>query len=251
MLGFFCGEHAEFDQVERADEPVADPEPAGPHDSITHRYGPTVLEQDQGGCSVAGDVLEHIPGTRVLENRVALLGALGAGECARFGTFFAGEAEADECADRGADFDGLLFSEVAEVFGRSAPGKSSADGASSAVVRWLVSLTKRRNSALVTGCSSIRNADTCSSWAGRSSKYCSSLPITKQPADTSAMFLGTPTTLGRWPSSQSPDPGGRGSRRRRGQPNRQGLRGNVTRAGTRGGTAGHRPGHAGGTRDTS
>ncbi len=43
--------------------------------------------------------------------------AVGAGECARFGTFFAGEPEADEGADRGAHLDGLIFSEVAEVFG--------------------------------------------------------------------------------------------------------------------------------------
>src|SRR5215218_6565971 len=49
MLCSLVGRHqADLDEIERADEAVADPEAAGAEDRVAERNGPLVLEEDDG-----------------------------------------------------------------------------------------------------------------------------------------------------------------------------------------------------------
>ena len=50
-----------FDQVERADEPVADPVTAGPGDGIAEWDRPLVFQQDQRRRRAVGNVLQDVP----------------------------------------------------------------------------------------------------------------------------------------------------------------------------------------------
>src|SRR5664279_460941 len=54
--GFLSGQRPDLDQVERADEPVADAETAGPGDRVAERNGPVMLQQDQRGGGFVGNV---------------------------------------------------------------------------------------------------------------------------------------------------------------------------------------------------
>ena len=61
LLGLFGGDQADLDQVERADEAVADAEAAGARDRVAQRHGPVMLDQDQRRGRVVRDVLEDVP----------------------------------------------------------------------------------------------------------------------------------------------------------------------------------------------
>src|SRR3954469_672435 len=109
-------DQADLDQVQRADEAVADAEAAGARDGVAQRDRPAVLEQDERGDRVVGDLLEHVPTLAVAEYLDAAFGRdLRAGERARLEPLLAFDPEADERTDRAADLDRLVTREVAEV----------------------------------------------------------------------------------------------------------------------------------------
>src|SRR6478735_3918219 len=56
--GLFGGQQTDLDEVERADEAVTDAEPAGARDRVAQRDRPLMLEQDERGGGVVGDLLE-------------------------------------------------------------------------------------------------------------------------------------------------------------------------------------------------
>jgi hypothetical protein len=78
LLGLLGGGQADVDEVERADEAVADAEAAGAHDGVAQWHGPVVLEQDERGGGVVGDLLEDVPGVLVGEDLYAVGGRVGA-----------------------------------------------------------------------------------------------------------------------------------------------------------------------------
>src|SRR4051794_40231609 len=108
-------DQAEFDEVERADEAVGDPEPAGPRDRVAERDRPVVLEQDQRRGRVVGDLLQDVPRLLVGERVKSVLRGRGT----RFGAgdhaLLALDPEADQGADLAADLDRLVLGEVREV----------------------------------------------------------------------------------------------------------------------------------------
>jgi aryl-alcohol dehydrogenase-like predicted oxidoreductase len=67
-LGLLGGDQADTHQVERADEAVREGEAARLPDGIAQGYRPVVLDQEQGGGRVVGDVLQHVPGELVRED---------------------------------------------------------------------------------------------------------------------------------------------------------------------------------------
>ena len=100
QLGRLLGGHeTDPDQVERADEPVAHPEPAGAEYGVAQPDRPVVLEQDERRRRAVGDVLEDVPGVGVGEGGDAVSRRLGTGQCADLRAFLSVEAQADECPD--------------------------------------------------------------------------------------------------------------------------------------------------------
>src|SRR5215469_5478293 len=130
FLGFLGRHQADVDEIERADEPVADAEAAGPRDRVAERYRPVVLEQDQRRGRVGRDVLEHVPALFLGEHvHAALLGRhLGARKRARLHSVLALDAEADQGADLAAHLDGLPLGQVAEVLDRQVALRALVDG---------------------------------------------------------------------------------------------------------------------------
>ncbi len=93
LLGLLGRHQPDGHQVERADEAVADPEAARAGDRIPQRNRPVVLQQDEGGGLVIGNVFEYVPCVGVAEHVDALgRGFLGAGQGARFHALFALDA---------------------------------------------------------------------------------------------------------------------------------------------------------------
>src|SRR4051794_38028419 len=117
LLGLLAARQADLDQVERADEAVAEAEPAGASDRVAQRDGPVVLEQDQRGRRVVRDVLEDVPRLLVGEHvyAIAFRNSPGARLGAGLHALFALDPEADERADLAADLDRLVPSEVAQM----------------------------------------------------------------------------------------------------------------------------------------
>ncbi|MFI1996388.1 hypothetical protein [Actinoplanes sp. NPDC020271] len=110
-------EQTDADQVERADEPVREPEAAGPRDRVAQRHRPVVLDHDQRGRAVVRDLREHVPGLRVLEDGDLALGVGGRGTERGTGlhALLALDAQADQGTDLAAQFDGLVVGQVAQV----------------------------------------------------------------------------------------------------------------------------------------
>jgi hypothetical protein len=93
FLGLLGRHQPDGHQVERADEAVADPESARAGDRVPQRNRPVVLQQDEGGGRVVGNVLEYVPFGGVAEHVDALRrGFLGAGHGAGFQALFALDA---------------------------------------------------------------------------------------------------------------------------------------------------------------
>src|SRR5438105_1739269 len=89
----------DLDQVERADEPVTYSKASRPHDGVSQWHRPMVLEEDQRGCGVFGDVLEHVPGLLVGEGtESAVCCGLGAGGGAGHHSALTVDTEADQGA---------------------------------------------------------------------------------------------------------------------------------------------------------
>ena len=94
LLSLIGRNQADVDQVERADEAVAQAEPAGASDRVAQRYRPVMLEQDQRRGRVVRDVLQDVPRLVVGEDVDAVLRRLGAGGGASLGKpFFTIDAE--------------------------------------------------------------------------------------------------------------------------------------------------------------
>src|SRR3954451_4733331 len=117
LLRVRCRHHAECHQIERADEAVADPEPACPDDGVAEPDRPVMLEEHKGRGRVVGDVLEYVPRNLVRKQMSSVGGELGARLGADSGALVAVEAEADQRADLAFELDGLLARHVAEMLG--------------------------------------------------------------------------------------------------------------------------------------
>ena len=74
-----------------------------------------MLDQQQRGGRVVGDVLQHIPGLLVVEHLDAVGGGLGAGLGPGLQALLTLDAEPDEGADLAAELDRLVLGEVAEM----------------------------------------------------------------------------------------------------------------------------------------
>src|SRR5215210_5233193 len=68
----------DLDEVERADEAIADAVPAGARDRVAQRHGPVVLDQDQRRGGVVRDLFDHVPRLLVGEDSDAVGARLGA-----------------------------------------------------------------------------------------------------------------------------------------------------------------------------
>src|SRR4051812_1462066 len=115
MRSLVGGDQADLHEVQRADEAVADAEPARADDRVAQRYRPVVLDQDERGSRVVRDVGEDVPRLLVREHVHAVGGRLLA--CGRAGlhALLALDPEADQRADRPAELLRLVAGEVAEV----------------------------------------------------------------------------------------------------------------------------------------
>src|SRR5215217_2023809 len=105
----------DLDEVERADEPVADAEAARARDRVAEAHGPVVLDQQKRGGRVVRDVLENVPCVVVGEGMDAVGAHLGARGRTGLETGFSFDAQADQRADLGAELDRLILREVAEM----------------------------------------------------------------------------------------------------------------------------------------
>src|SRR5438309_9235566 len=127
--GLLTRDQPDLDQVERADEPVADAEASRSRDRVPQRDGPMVLEQDERGGRVVGDVLEHVPGLRVGQGMDPLVGRdLGASRRAGRHSVFALDTQADQSTHLGAELDGLVTGQVAQVLNLDLSGRVLVDG---------------------------------------------------------------------------------------------------------------------------
>src|SRR3954453_12395002 len=128
LLGVRCRHHADGHQIERADEAVADPEPARPYDGVAQPDRPMVLQEHQGRGRVVGDLLEDVPRGLVRKQVASLGGELGSRLRADGPALLAVEAEADQRADLAVELDGLLTRHVAEVLGPEPALRGLEDG---------------------------------------------------------------------------------------------------------------------------
>src|SRR3954454_4023000 len=115
LLGLFCRNQADRDQVERADEAVADPVAAGPRDGIAQRHGPGVLDEQERCGGVVGDLFDDVPGVFVAECLQTRRAGFRAGFGAGFRAGLAVDAEAEQRTDLAPQFDGLISGQVAQV----------------------------------------------------------------------------------------------------------------------------------------
>ena len=101
LCRFLGRQEPDRDQIERADEAVADPEPAGALHRVPQRDGPLMLDQHQCGSRVVRDPLEDVPRVRVVViGLTPLLGScFAAGDSAGLEAFLAVRAETDQRAD--------------------------------------------------------------------------------------------------------------------------------------------------------
>src|SRR5215469_6238692 len=100
VFGLLSRHEPDLDEIKRADEPVADAEPAGPGDGVPQRYRPVMLQQDERRGGVVGNFFEHVPLLRPREDVDAFRGGLLRAQgrpC--FHSFFALDTEPDERAD--------------------------------------------------------------------------------------------------------------------------------------------------------
>src|SRR3954451_17151247 len=58
LLRLFAREQSDLDEVERADEAVADADAAGAGHRVAHRDRTVVLQQDERCCAVVGNLLD-------------------------------------------------------------------------------------------------------------------------------------------------------------------------------------------------
>src|SRR3954454_15699514 len=72
LVRLLAREQPDLDEIERADEAVADAEAAGAGDRVAQRPRPVVLHEDQGGCRVVRDLLQDVPGILVGERADAV-----------------------------------------------------------------------------------------------------------------------------------------------------------------------------------
>src|SRR4051812_44372218 len=117
LLRVRCRHHADGHQIERADEAVADPEPAGPDDGVAQPDRPVVLQKHERRSRVVGNLLEDVPRGLVRQQVASLGGELGARLRADGRALLAIEAEADQRTDLAVELDGLLTRHVAEMLG--------------------------------------------------------------------------------------------------------------------------------------
>ena len=128
FCGFFCGVQPGLDEVQWADEPVADAVATSPGDGVAQRHRPLVFQQDQRGRGSVGDVLEDVPVVDAAQWGEAVRGRLGAGDRSRFRAFFAVLTETDQGPDDSAEFNGLFPAEVAQVNDLHVAGVVLVDG---------------------------------------------------------------------------------------------------------------------------
>src|ERR1700742_1979506 len=115
FLGLLGRGQPDLYQVERADEPVADPEAACPDDGVPQRYGPVMLQQDQRGRGVVRDFLDDVPFLVTEDVDPLISGLFRAGPGAFLRAFFALDAEAHQGPDLAAQFDSFVLGQVAEM----------------------------------------------------------------------------------------------------------------------------------------
>src|ERR1700730_10608384 len=60
VLGLLGRDQSDLYEVERADEPITDPEAPGTHDRVAQRHGPVVFDEDERCRGVVRDILKHI-----------------------------------------------------------------------------------------------------------------------------------------------------------------------------------------------
>ena len=117
-LGLFGRREPDLDQVQRADEAVADAEASGARDRVAQRHGPVVLDQHQRGGGVVRDVLQRRPSRRRRRRgRSAALSPAGA----ELQALLAFDPEADQRADDATELPRLVVGQVAEVRDLDAP----------------------------------------------------------------------------------------------------------------------------------
>jgi hypothetical protein len=108
-------DESDLDEVERADESVAEPVTACAGDRVAQRHRPVVLEQDQRRRGVVWDLLDHIPGVVAREHADAVGRRFSASFGAGLHAFLAFDAETDQRADLAAELDRLVLGEVAQM----------------------------------------------------------------------------------------------------------------------------------------
>jgi hypothetical protein len=69
LLGLLGRHQPDGYQVERDDEALTDPEAARAGDRVPQRNRPVVLQQDEGGGRVVGNVFEYVPLVGAAETR--------------------------------------------------------------------------------------------------------------------------------------------------------------------------------------
>src|SRR4051795_1589789 len=108
------GHRTRSDEVERADEAIADPETACARDRVAERHRPMVLDEQEGSRGVVRQLTDDIPGVLIREHVDTVASELGAGDASLHGAFLARRAQTNQGADDAAELDGLVLAEVAE-----------------------------------------------------------------------------------------------------------------------------------------
>src|SRR3954463_6512789 len=109
-------DEADLDEVERAHEAVADPEPARAAYRVAQRNRPAVLEQQDRGGGVVRDLAEHVPLAAVSEDLHTALGRdLRTRQSARLEAVLAIDPESDQGSCRAAHLDRLVARQIAEM----------------------------------------------------------------------------------------------------------------------------------------
>jgi hypothetical protein len=113
LLRLLGGHQADLDEVQRADESIADPISVRARDRVPERDRPVMLDQQERGGRVIRYLPDDVPRLLLGEHLDAVLRRLGAGDGAGLEALVALDAEADEGADLGAELSGLLLGQVA------------------------------------------------------------------------------------------------------------------------------------------
>src|SRR5262245_29699535 len=115
LLGLVAGQQPDLHQVEGADESVTDAESTRADDGVSQWDGPAVLDEQECGCRVVRDLLQHVPRLLVGEHLQSVLAGGRTRLGARSHPSLALDPDTQECADCGSELDGLLLRQIAEV----------------------------------------------------------------------------------------------------------------------------------------